>query len=418
MSDFSFFDPPIEIAAGSPRFEMIEMKLKASGLRPFQASSAVDFTASDPLLIDTASAAPDLLEAVRRAPSSARQIILLDISATPPSPAGDALLLRRDSDLAALKSRLTALARRAARMREAEIRRETMQLLGTVPPAAETAAPSLLYIGEGSPLFLALQSPLKKRGIDVTAALSRDTARLYMAERRFAAALLDLESFRGDGTATARWITEEHGLSALPIITLANPAQHINVRQNSVISVSTEFVDAAGPTAGIAAQIETVCRRLAACAPVMPGPALSATLSDAATGLFNRRFLEAHISRQMRVSGQRAEPISVLTFRFDVPLAQSRSAQQAFAAILRAELRDLDCPAHYQPGVFAISLPAIPYRGGVQLAERIARLAIEQAGLAGHAIGWRVIEKRAYHSAQSLLGAGLIGPLMRPRLAA
>jgi GGDEF domain-containing protein len=421
MSDLSFFDPPIEIAAGSPRLEMILSRLRYSGMRPYPASHPIDFSAPDPLLIDIPTATRDVLDALSRAAMVQvhRQIVLVDTSGAQLPSGGETVLLRRDHDLGALKSRLTALARRAVRLREAEIRRDTASALGIRIPSADLAAvPSLLYIGEGSPLFLSLQGPLRQREIDLTAAISRDTARQYMAERRFAAALVDLDSFRGDASATARWIAEENGLGALPIIALSHPDLTLNDSQNTVIALATEVVDVTGRMAHIVSLIETVCRRLVAFTPVMPHPAQASVLADFTTGLFSRRFMELHIARQMEVSTQRADPLCVLTFRLDPALAVSRPAQLAFADIIRRQIRDADCPALMQPGVFAISLPATPYRGGMRLAERISDAAARHPGFSGQDFAYRVIEKRAYHSADTLLSAGLTGPMLRPRLAA
>ena len=421
MSDLSFFDPPIEIAAASPRLELISTRLRTSGMRPYPAMQPIDFSAPDPLLIDISTATRDTLEALSRAAMVQvhRQIVLVDTTGSQLPHAGETVILRRDSDLAALKSRLTALARRASRLREAEIRRDTASALGVrIPPVDLNAVPSLLYIGEGSPLFLSLQGPLKQRGIEVTAAISRDTARRYMAEHRFAAALVDLESFSADDSTTARWIAEGHGLGALPIISLAHPDMVLNERQNTVIALATEVVDATGRMAQIVSLIETVCRRLVAFTPIMPRPGLANVLTDFTTGLFNRRFMEAHIARQMEVATQRVDPLSVLTFRLDPAIAGSIPAQKEFADILRAQIRDSDCPALLQPGTFVISLPATPYRGGVRLADRISEFTARHAPLTGSGYGWRVIEKRAYHSPETLIGAGITGPMLRPRIAA
>ncbi|MFN7164541.1 MAG: hypothetical protein ACK4P2_06945 [Hyphomonas sp.] len=421
MSDLSFFDPPIEIAAGSARLDLIMSRLKASGMRPYPASQPIDFSAPDPLLVDSATATRVTLEALSRAAMVQvhRQVVLVDTSGLPLPASGETVIVRRDEDLGALKSRLAALARRAGRLCEAEIRRDTASAFGIRIPAADlNAVPSLLYVGEGSPLFLSVQGPLKQRGIDVTAAISRDSARRYMAERRFAAALVDLESFANGASPTSRWIIEENGLGALPVIVLVHPEADLTERQNAAMALATEVIDAAGRLTQIVSQIEVAARRLIAFAPVMPRPVPASILADFTTGLFSRRFMEAHVGRQMEVSVQRAEPLCVLTFRMDAHLATSLPAQQEFADVIRSQIRDSDCPALLSPGTFAVSLPATPYRGGVRLADRISEFSARNAALTGAGFGWRVIEKRAYHTPQTLLNAGLSGPMLRPRLAA
>jgi len=120
----------------------------------------------------------------------------------------------------------------------------------------------------------------------------------------------------------------------------------------------------------------------------------------------------------MEVSTQRAEPLSILTFRLDAYLAGSISAQQEFAHVIRSQVRDTDCPALLAPGVFGVSLAATPYRGGGRLVDRISDFSATQAAISGTGFSWRVVERRAYKTPQSLLDAGLAGPLLRPRLAA
>jgi GGDEF domain-containing protein len=421
MSDLSFFDPPIEIAAGSPRLEMITSRLRASGMRPYPASTPIDFSAPDPLLIDIATVSRETLDGLSRATMVQvhRQIVILDLSDTQIPAAGEAVLLRRDRDLGGLRSRLAALARRASRLKEAEARRDTASALGVrIPPADLNAVPTLLYLGEGSPLFLSLQGLLKQRGIAVTAALSRQTAQQYMAERRFAAALVDLDSYKDEDSITGHWIAEENGLGILPMIALSYPGLPLTERQITILAQATEVVDAAGRMAQIVSLIETVCRRLVAFTPLMPHPGEHHQLTDFTTGLFNLAFMEAHVARQMEIATQRAEHLSVLTFCLDPVLAQSIKAQQDFAGIIRSQIRDSDCPSLLRPGTFAISLPATPYRGAIRLAERIASAVEKNAPGIGTRYGWRITEKRAYHTPKTLLVTGQVGPMLRPSIAA
>ena len=421
MSDLSFFDPPIEIVAESPRQEMILSRLRSGGMRPYRASHPIDFGASDPLLIDIPTASRDVLQALSRAAMIQvhRQIVLIDTWVARLMPGEARVLLRRDRDLTTLRGRLTALNRRAVREREAQIRCDTACALGVrIPPADLTSIPSLLYIGQGSPLFLSLQGPLRQRGIDVTAAISRGTARAYMNERRFTAVLVDLDSFQAEPSATTLWIAEQNGLAPLPVIALSPADPQLNSHQNRVMTLATEVVDATGDTAHIASYIEAAGRRLAAFKPLTPHSAKASGLADDATGLFSRRFMDVHIARQMEVSTQRSSPLCVLTFRLDHRLATSLTAQLAFAEIIRHEIRDTDCPCLMQPGVFTISLPETTYPGGMELAERISDALARHSGFTGKDFAYRVIERRAYHTAATLLGAGLAGPMLRPRLAA
>ena len=420
MLDFSFYDPPIEVAAGSPRLEQIMTRLKAAGLRPYTASSTIDFSAPDPLFVDRESAAPETLERLGRAAmiGTPRQIVILNTLAQPAPRIEGAIQLRLDKDMASLRSRLAALSRRASRQREAAIRRETSLQLGTKLPLVNVdAVPALLYLGDGSPFFLSLQGALRHSGVEITAALSRATARQHMASKRFAAALIDLSMAYEDASGMGRWISEEDGLAGLPLIVLSRPQAEFTERELALLSHATDIIDPAADEESNLTAIETQCRRLHASAPMMPLPGLSAmAVTDIVSGLFTRGFFEAHLPRQMEIAADQAEALSVLTLRLDVDAAKSHTAQRAAGDVIRSQIRDTDCAALVQPGVFAISLPATPYRGGVRLAERINDAMGRMSDHPG--LSWRVTEKRSYHTPQTFLAAALIGPFVRMRIAA
>ena len=421
MLDFSFYDPPIEVAASSPRLEMIVSRLKSAGLRPYTAPPAIDFSAADPLLIDMDSAAPETLDRLSRAAmigNVPRQIVLLNTSGRAALRIDGALHLRLEKDLSTLRSRLAALARRASRLREAAIRRATTEGLGAkLPPVDVDATPALLYLGDGSPFFLSLQGALRQRGVEITAALSRATARQHMTSKRFAAALIDLSMAHEDASGMGRWISEEDGLAGMPLIVISRPQAEFTERELALLSHATDIIDPATGDDAIVTAVEAQCRRLHASAPMMPLPGLSAlTVTDLATGLFTRGFFEAHLPRQMQIAQEQAEALSVLTLRLPPEMAKSIPAQNIAGEVIARQIRDTDCAALAEPGMFVISLPATPYRGGVRLAERIGE-AMDRSGNPAD-LSWRVTERRHYHTPQTLISTALIGPFVRTRIAA
>ncbi len=415
MTDLRFLDPPIEVAAASPRLEMIVSRLRSSGMRPYAAAEPIEFHVADTLLVDVSSASRDTLARCARAVmiESHRQIVLLDIEASGEF-SDDTLVLRRDRDLILLRSQLAAISRRASRLSEAAIRRETALGLGArLPPPNLDATPELLYIGDGSPLFLALQGGLSQRGIGIVSALSRHTAREYTLSRRFSGALVDLEACDRGAGGFADWIISDNGLGALPIFALApNDMRHTD-RQSAIIGLATEVITCDNHTGQVVTKIEKLARRSVAQAPFDPQPAINSVICDLTTGLFSKRFFEAHLARQMTVAEARAETLSLLTLKLDGPLAGLRETQRLFADNMRPLLRETDCPALLSPGQFAVSLPSTPYRGGAHLSERIAEAATRTKALSDVRLLWRIVEKRAYHTPQTFLGACLTGPYMR-----
>ncbi|MFN7054123.1 hypothetical protein [Hyphomonas sp.] len=418
MMDLSFLDPPVEVAAASPRLEMILSKLRLSGLRPFSASATPELDAPDTLLVDLASAPPAYtsLAALREVPAGYRQLVFLHApGGFQPCPAG-AICLPRDEDIPGLRARLAAEARRLARQREARIRQDTAQDLGAEPENPAAHALHLLYLGDWSARFLSLQKALQARGVQLTAALSHQTARQHMAGRRFTAALAGIDASEADAARLAAWVTGEEGLRGLPLILTGTPGPGISAPHAALLGQASAILEAEEDEAGLADAVAAECRRLDAGAPMMPKPGLALVTSDIVSGLFNRSFFEAHLPRQMQVAAAQAEPLSVLTLRLDVADARSRPAQKLMGEVIARHIRETDCAALIQPGVFAVSLPATPYRGGVRLAERIGDGLTRTGDAPG--FSWRVTERRSYHTAHTLLSASLIGPFVRTRIAA
>ena len=109
MSDLSYMDPPIEIAATGVRLKIIAARLRTGGMRPYDAAETIDFGSTDPLLIDIASAQIETLERCRDACDAglARPLIILDTANTGLH-LSDAITIRRDRDLSLVRGRAHA----------------------------------------------------------------------------------------------------------------------------------------------------------------------------------------------------------------------------------------------------------------------------------------------------------------------
>ena len=165
MNHLAYLDPPIEVLAAGARLEMILSRLRSGRMRPFRADLPISYSSSEALLLDTQSLDENtLIQFIKDIGQSLRPILILG----DPALAGyfaNAVFIPRDRDLSVLRGRLDAITRRSARMSELRLRRETAATFGvTLPePSAETV-PDLLYLGDGSSRFLALQAALGERG--------------------------------------------------------------------------------------------------------------------------------------------------------------------------------------------------------------------------------------------------------------
>lgn len=404
MIDLSYLDPRIDVAANSPRLEMIVSRLKAAGLRPFPATAPVSFDSADPLLIDVESVDRGTLERCARAQEMglSRPIIILSGPGAGVA-LSDCIVVARDSDLVHLRPRLVSLARRDARMAEFRIRKETAVQFGLKTTVADPdIRPEVLYLGDGCANFLALQAALRTEGVAMTAALTLGTAEDYLDSGRFSAILVDPNAAISGGFETLP--------SGAPVFVLRGRGEEAASIGASVFAQGTDEIECDGGSERAAARISAAIRRHIAMAPIMPRPSLGAMTIDSMTGFFRQSFLEAHLARQMAVSAEREEPLSMLTLRFE---RCDASSWKAVCDLVRRRLRDTDCPAVLSQGVLGISMPTTPFRGAARLAERIAAAVANDPALSDVLPSWRVVEKRAYHTAQTLLGAGQSGPFMR-----
>ena len=171
MNDLAYLDPPVEVVATSPRLEMILSRLRSGRMRPFRASAETSCAGADAVLLDVRSTNAELIQ--RLAEQSGRNFrpVLLLGEGVDPNRFSNALVIPRDRDLSVLRGRLEALSRRSARMSELDLRARSAAAFGiSLPEHRAETVPDLLYLGDGSARFLALQAALGERGIAVTAA--------------------------------------------------------------------------------------------------------------------------------------------------------------------------------------------------------------------------------------------------------
>jgi len=214
--------------------------------------------------------------------------------------------------------------------------------------------------------------------------------------------------------AAADWRRAEAALSGIPMFALTEPGASLTERHLAALALSNDLVEHSGDAEALAGRISRTIRKHAASAPVLPAQLHETPSVDPETGLFHREFLKAHLERQIAQSSARGEPLCVLTIKLDEDCAHT---VMDFARIIRTRVRDTDCLAHYGSGTIVISTPLTPYRGAVRLAERLMMTIGRHKELDGLRLSWRVVEKRSYHTAGTLLAEGLSGPYVREHAA-
>ncbi len=415
MTDLAFMDPPIMVAAASPRLDMIMSRLRAAGMRPYAMDGGL--SGAEPIFVDTQSAPPDLFPALERlaAAGDARPIVVLRRPSATLPPAG-AIILRHDVEIPSVPSRLASLRRRTLLQDEIQLRNETLRQLGFKPrDGVNPPPPKLLYLGDGSPFFLELQAALHAEAVTVTAALSAHTALDYLAQSRFSALLIDVSASASEAMRLIELCDDNPAMVGLPILACLRRPAELTDREQKTLGAATEILDASETVAMTANRIAVLAYRYASTRPSQAGDAQDPAIHDRATGWFTRRFFEAHLGRQLLACDQSAQPLSLLALRLRSEVRDADAARDTLprlAGIVGGTLRQTDCGARYDWTTLAVTLRNTPYSAAAKMAARVA-----QAGGAvlpdGVSIQWRVVERRAYHTADALISAAMAGPYSR-----
>ncbi len=424
MTDLTYLDPPLELVANAPRQAPLASRIRAAGLRPIPVGESWTAGSRVPLLVDVASVSATTLEQLEKAAREGldRPVILLAAREGAGIDLHDCLLLRGDEEIATLSARLELRRRRATRTSETALRRETARQLGGleewVAPEADRAKQDVLYLGEGGSFFQMLRHGFARCGHDLVAALSVPTAESYLASGRFALVCLNASGGQRD-------VLELLERTALGQIRVASPIALVTdapalLRDPVCLEVADEVLAAdMGHEAILDACHAAMANGLPAAAPGRVR--LSSALFDAHTRLYSRRFLDAHLPEQMRVCDQLEAPLCLLSLRVNtaLPAAERARQMQTLAHIVTGDLRVTDLATRAGATDIVISLRETPHAGAARLARRIAaRVQAVCPGPERPDFSWRIAERRASHTAETLIDAALSGTFMRAAAAA
>lgn len=418
MTDPAFLTPPIEIAAERPRRDMLASRLKQLGFEPRPASLPPERGGTTPLLLDMASLGGEALSGVQGALVRGVKRPLVVLSAPSARPKlRDAIVLAGDRDLETLPARLRLRQRQMVRRDERRLRLMTLDALG-LTPADELAAPAIraLYIGRGGPDYLALRTACSALGVELAAAFSAETALQHLAGGGIGAVVAVVEEAGDAGTRLLDALARQAAAVPGPVVALSDGPLPPGLMD--AVSAGFERGASAQSIAGtlsafLAERVDPLAR--------LTRPGWGAVAGrDLETGLYDARFFEAHLARQVEATAASGEAFSLAGFRLHPPPGTGRLAKahvNALAGLLLGGLRETDCAARRDPSGFVASLRDTPFTGAARLARRLADrlgavpVSASRARLAdGTALTWRCVERRAYHTPGSLLAATLPEP--------
>ena len=393
-------------------------RLKVGRVRPFKADAPLSCQSTDALLIDTASIDNDILdEAIAQIGASLRPVMVLG-DASVASCFENAVVIPRDRDLPVLRGRLEAISRRTNRLSELKLRTESASAFGiALPLPTFEVVPDILYLGDGSARFLALQANLAEHGMSLTAAFSVRTAADYAEQKQFSAILIDVTQESQHLDQIAGWLSKlASTFSDVPLLGLVGEGLFPSPTFHDLISCLSHVFDHTVDARELAKHVELYGRRDAGCGATAENAANVPEFLDGETKLFSEQFLRTHLSKQIAFSKEYGTTLSLLALADPNGAGLTSDERKQVAQLLLSALRESDLPSLLGSDAFVISLPATGYKGAVLISERIMQSLASSSPKLAQQLGWRIAEARAYHDAPVLLSEVTSGVFQQNRV--
>ncbi len=297
-------------------------------------------------------------------------------------PVNDVALFARVRSLVRLKMLMDELRTRQATAGEAE-------LLEQAAAEAEAAGGRILVIG-GSPRSGArLQGYLEEAGYAVTLCDTGAEALERSQEGRFELIITALEIGGEDGLRLCSHFRSREATRHVPILVVLDDMDLQRLAKGLDIGV-TDYVIKPVDRNELKARVRTQIRRrryhdhLRA----MLDRSVSLAFTDGLTGVYNRRYMNAHLDRKMMEIAESGKPVSLMMFDIDRfklvndthGHAVGDSVLKAVAALVGESVRETDLLARYGGEEFVLVMPAtdaqIALKVADRLRERMSRLEI------------------------------------------
>lgn len=310
--------------------------------------------------------------------------IVLCPDAVPESPLIDAVI-RGPAPAIQVASRVRSLSRLHSMEVVADRRTEVTRLYGERAARHERTIPphSVLYVGDASPRFMALQHALANADTEIIAAFSSYSAFEYLHERPFDAVVLS--ALNGGDTAftISSAMRRNARLYHTPVLLLSDAVDQTVIDEAFARGVSDILPHDAGDD-----EIRDRILSLAAERRRRRGAKASLEFCrdprtlDVETGLFHAGFITSHIQNLLHASTRDNFTFSLCVLDVIAPDGRDRpddvsaeKARRQFAAMLRHLLRTEDAAARLSGNTFVAVLPFTDRAGVDCVAARISAIA-------------------------------------------
>lgn len=293
--------------------------------------------------------------------------------------------IREPAPAVQIAARIRALFRLHTMEIIARRRTEVSALYGQKPGLVERQdqPACVLYVGDASPRFMALQHTLASVGADIVAAFSSYSAFDYLHERPFDAVVLNAADKRDIAFTISSAMRRNARLYHTPVLLLTDDVDSTAAEEAFARGVS-DLLPPGTDDDELRERVLTLTdeRRRRREAKAILESCRDTRSLDIETGLFHAAYLTAHVEDLLQASARDELSFSMIALQVMLPEGSERpddvsaeKARRQFAAMLRHLLRTEDAAARFDADVFLGVLPFTNAVGIDCVAARVAAIA-------------------------------------------
>jgi two-component system, cell cycle response regulator len=297
----------------------------------------------------------------------------------------DDFLTKPVSDIALL-ARVRSLVRLKMMTDELRMRALTSREIGIENPARQAIADS----GRGGRVLLVDD---RRRSHERLAAILGDeqtieveaepgNALFRAAEGNYDVVIISLYLEKSDGLRLCSQVRSLERTRNVPLLAIAEPADHSRLVRGLEIGVN-DFLIRPIDRLEMLARVRTQVRRRRYTERLRDNVQMSIemAITDALTGLHNRRYMETHLSTLVEQAGLRSKPLAVLVLDIDYFKSVNDThghdagddVLREFSQRLKKSIRGIDLACRYGGEEFVVVMPETDMAVATMVAERLRR---------------------------------------------